>query len=168
MISVTEAKKDKLFYVVANLVIVDVGKQKVLLLKRSMREKAFPGKWAFAGGKLEHKDIQQRIEELGVEPLEGVNNVLGELAQREAKEECGLEVSSDGSKILKNKVFIRPDNVPVMMVSIYGEYVSGEVVLEEDSFDDYAWVDAGDIDDYDRIDGSEQEILSALEIARSN
>lgn len=163
-ISVNEAKEDKLFYVVANLVIVNTQTKECLLLRRSQTEKVYPEKWAFPGGKLEHGEITELINGLGTTPLDGVNGILGILAKREAKEECGLEVESDGNTILKNKVFVRPDGVPVMMVSIFATYVSGEVVLEEGSFTDHAWVTLQEMSDYDIIPGSEEEVKKSLQL----
>ena len=51
-ISLQNAKKDKLFYFVANVVIYRENDGKCLILKRSEREKVHPGKYAVPGGKL--------------------------------------------------------------------------------------------------------------------
>src|SRR5260221_13429860 len=84
-ISTDEAKQDKLFYIVANIIIVDSTKRACLLLKRGENEKVYPGKWGHAGGKLEHQDVNKLILEAGVKPIEGIDNILGKLAKREAK-----------------------------------------------------------------------------------
>lgn len=160
-ISTSEAKQDKLFYVVANVIIVDPAKQACLLLKRGDDEKVLPGKWAFPGGKLEQDDVEQLIIDAGVAPIEGIDNILGKLAQREAKEECGLDVQENG-RIIKNKVFIRPDGVPVFMVTMVSEYSGGEVVIEDGAIADYAWVNREDLVNYDCIDGIREEAVLAL------
>lgn len=161
-ISVDQAKKDKLFYVVANMAIVDVENAKVLILKRSEAEKVHPGKWALPGGKLEHGDIVSLLAENGNAPIDGVDNILGQLAKREAMEECGLAVDAESAKILSDKVFVRPDNVPVFMTVLSAEYAGGEVKLEEGAFSDYAWVGFDDIANYDLIDGLAHDIEQAL------
>jgi len=128
-ISVDQAKKDKLFYVVANIAIVDVAKAKVLILQRSETEKVYPGKWALPGGKLEHSDIANLLAENGNAPIDGVDNILGQLAKREAMEECGLVVAAESAKVLSDKVFVRPDNVPVFMTVLTAAYAQPQLKL---------------------------------------
>jgi 8-oxo-dGTP pyrophosphatase MutT (NUDIX family) len=161
IISTEEAKQDKLFYVVANIIIVNSKDKTCLLLKRGDNEKVFPGKWAFAGGKLEQADVKNLILKNGSEPIEGVDNILGMLAQREAKEECGLDVKEE-SNVIKNKVFIRPDGVPVFLALLVTEYIGGEVVAEDGAISDFAWVSKDNINDYDCIKGVKDEVLRAL------
>ncbi|MDB5161336.1 MAG: hypothetical protein JWO96_716 [Candidatus Saccharibacteria bacterium] len=162
-ISIAEAKQDKLQYVVANFVVVNPAERTVLLLQRSNEEKVHPGKWAFPGGKLEHDNIAKMIEEEEVDPLEGVEDVLGKLAMRETLEESGLTVISRDDVILKNKVFIRPDKVPVFMVSLMAEYQGGEVILEK-GFIDSAWSTEQQLDSYDCIRGVREEARKALNL----
>jgi 8-oxo-dGTP pyrophosphatase MutT (NUDIX family) len=165
-ISVDQAKKDKLFYVVANMAIVDVARAKVLILQRSETEKVHPGKWALPGGKLEHSDIANLLAENGNAPIDGVDNILGQLAKREAMEECGLVVAAESAKVLSDKVFVRPDNVPVFMTVLTAAYAGGDVKLEEGAFSDYAWVGSDDIVNYDLIDGLAHDIEQAIAIQR--
>lgn len=161
-ISVDQAKKDKLFYVVANMAIVDVANAKVLILQRSETEKVHPGKWALPGGKLEHSDVVSLLAENGNAPIDGVDNILGQLAKRESMEECGLAVSAESAKVLSDKVFVRPDNVPVFMTVLAATYAGGDVKLEEGAFSDYAWVSLEDVASYDLIDGLARDIEQAL------
>jgi 8-oxo-dGTP pyrophosphatase MutT (NUDIX family) len=161
-ISVAAAKQDKLFYVTANVIIVDPVVQTCLLLKRGDNELVFPDKWAFPGGKLEHREVASLLEQAGNKPENGIENILGILAAREAKEECGLDVNPMAVSTIMNKVFIRPDNVPVLMVTLMARYNGGGVVLEADSFSDYAWVSRAELADYDVIEGLEKEIDLAL------
>lgn len=161
-ISVTEAKTDKLFYVVANIIIVNSVEATCLLLKRSKTEKVHPGKWAFPGGKLEHVDVAKLLEETGTAPIDGIDNILGKLAVREAEEECGLTVDGENGTIIKNKVFVRPDGVPVFMATLTAEYAGGSVVLEDGAFSNYAWVNQHQLADYDCIDGVRKEAEKAL------
>lgn len=160
-VSTSEAKQDKLFYVVANVIIIDSAKKACLLLKRGDNEKVHRGKWAFPGGKLEHNDVKQLIIETGVEPIDGIDNILGKLAVREAKEECGLEVQEDGY-VIKNKVFIRPDGVPVFMATLASEYTGGDVIIEDGAITDHAWVNKQQLDNYDCIEGVREEAVLAL------
>ena len=52
-ISLENAKDDKLFYFVANVVVFRESDGRCLILKRSENEKVHPGKFATQGGKLE-------------------------------------------------------------------------------------------------------------------
>jgi 8-oxo-dGTP pyrophosphatase MutT (NUDIX family) len=161
VISTKDAKQEKLFYVVANVIIVDPAKKTCLLLKRGENEKVLPGKWAHAGGKLEHEDVKRLILESGALPIDGVDNILGKLAQREAKEECGLDVKEE-SNVIKNKVFVRPDGIPVLMATMVSEYAGGEVVIEDGAIADYAWVSAEELNKYDCIKGVREEVALVL------
>jgi 8-oxo-dGTP pyrophosphatase MutT (NUDIX family) len=165
-ISTTEAKQDKLFYIVANIAIVNTADATVLILKRSASEKVHPGKWAFPGGKLEHADVARLLEETGAEPIDGIDNIMGLLAMREAKEECGLTVDASSARILSDKVFVRPDGIPVFMTIMATGYSGGEVVLEEGAFSEYTWVSMADLSDYDLITGLARDIEAALAAMR--
>lgn len=165
-ISIDQAKKDKLFYVVANMAIVDISRAKVLILQRSETEKVHPGKWALPGGKLEHSDIAGLLAKNGNAPIDGVDNILGQLAKREAMEECGLAVDAESAKVLSDKVFIRPDKVPVFMTVLSAAYVGGDVKLEEGAFSNYAWVGVEDVQTYDLIDGLAHDIEQAITLQR--
>ncbi|MDB5170843.1 MAG: hypothetical protein JWO35_537 [Candidatus Saccharibacteria bacterium] len=161
-ISSTEAKQDKLFYVVANIIIVNSVDQTCLLLKRSETEKVLGGKWAFPGGKLEHSDVASLLAETGNQPIDGIDDILGKLAVREAQEECGLTVNGENNTVIKNKVFVRPDGVPVFMATLTAEYAGGSVVLEDGAFSDFAWVSKENLGNYDCIEGVRQEAEKAL------
>ena len=52
-ISVDRAKKNKLFYLVATVVVYRESDGRCLILKRGMGEKVHPGKYTVPGGKLE-------------------------------------------------------------------------------------------------------------------
>ena len=56
-ISLKEAKQNKLFYFVANVVIYRAKDKRCLILKRDEREKVHPGKYAVPGGKLEWSEL---------------------------------------------------------------------------------------------------------------
>ena len=56
-ISLENAKEEKLFYFVANVVVFRESDGRCLILKRSENEKVHPGKFATPGGKLEWKDL---------------------------------------------------------------------------------------------------------------
>lgn len=160
-ISIDNAKKDKLFYVVANVVIYRESDKKCLILKRSERETAHPNKYAVPGGKLEWKDLPIESPTRMNGDIYDYENAIGELLKREAFEECGLTISDDLSYV-NNVAFIRPDETPVILVKFAAKYVSGDVVLEEGAFTDYAWVDENEVMNYDCIDGIQGEVKKTI------
>lgn len=56
-ISLDHAKKEKLFYFVANVVVYREADKRCLILKRHEREIVHHGRWAVPGGKLEWADF---------------------------------------------------------------------------------------------------------------
>ncbi len=164
-ISVENAKPEKLFLVVSNFAVVDSARRAVLLIKRGDHEKVHPGKWAFPGGKLEHSNVAEMIKEEGVDPLVGVEGILGKLATRETQEEAGLTVDKNDGRVIKDKLFVRPDGVPVFMTTMAVRYAGGEIALEE-GITEYAWATAPELADYDCIEGIVEEAHLALEVIK--
>ncbi len=123
-----------------------------LITKRSMREKAFPGKWTVPGGNLETDDY------INLPPTTAAGqwyNALENGIRREIKEEVGVEIGK--CEYLLDLAFIRPDGIPVVVLSYYAPYVSGDVMHDEDTTDS-AWVTAEKAKTYDLIDGIADEI----------
>ena len=165
-ISLEKAKQDKLFYVVFNVVIYrDDGR--CLILKRHSREVTHPNKWAVPGGKMEWSDI----------PIDNPTRINGDVLDfewkiedvlaREAKEEAGVEIEKE-FKYINNVAFIRPDGIPVLLVKFAAKYKSGEIVLEEGGFTDYAWVNESEIKGYDCIKGIKEEVEKTILLFSKN
>lgn len=162
-ISIEKAKTDKLFYFVANAVIYREFDQRCLILKRSDREVAHPGRYGVVGGKLEWKDLPIGGSEGRANgDVLDYDKAIEQLVIREAKEESGLDIFPD-FKYINSKAFIRPDEVPVVLIKFTAKYKSGEVVVEKDSFSDYVWVNTQEVKNYPCIDGIAEEVAQAIE-----
>ena len=162
-ISIDNAKKDKLFYFVANVVVYRDSDKKCLILKRDEREKVHPGKYAVPGGKLEWRDLDiAKKTRMNGEVID-FENAIEDLLKREVFEEAGIEIE-DSFCYINSVAFIRPDETPVVLVKFATRYKSGEVKLEKGAFTDFAWVDEEEIKNYDCIDGIEDEVAKAIEI----
>ncbi len=161
-ISIENAKQDKLFYFVANVVVYrDDGR--CLILKRDEREKAHPGKFGVIGGKLEWKDLDiLNPSRLNGDVLDFENSVE-DLLKREALEEAGIEIDLD-LKYINSVAFVRPDGIPVILVKFAARYKSGNVVLERGGFTDFAWVDEKEVGNYDCIEGIKEEVKKTIEM----
>lgn len=162
-ISLDEAKPEKLFYFVVNVVPVRKSDGRALILKRSEREVAHGGRYGVVGGKLEHIDLDLKNPTRINGDILDFENAIPNLARREAKEEAGIELGSE-LKYINQVVFVRPDAVPVVLLKFAAEYIGGDIELEEGSFSDHAWVNAKEVRDYPTIDGIADEVATAISL----
>jgi len=133
---------------------------KYLIVQRNPNKKAFPGRWTVPGGGLEVDDYINTPKTTPDAWYFAVENSL----RREIKEEVGLEVGD--IKYLLSLTFIRPDNVPVVTLSYYCDWKSGEVKLNEENVN-YKWVTAKETKNYDLIEGILEEIEMVDKILKS-
>lgn len=90
-------------------------------------------------------------------------NALEVLLTRETKEEAGVEIDlSNGLKYINSVAFIRPDGIPVVLIKFAALYKSGDVILEQNSFTDFAWVNEHEVKNYTCIDGIQSEIEKTI------
>jgi len=141
---------EKLHYVVATGIIVK--DRKYLIAKRSEDEKVFPGFWTVPGGKLEPKDYKERKQDTEAGQW---YNTVEDLLRREVMEEVGLEI--DKIQYLTSLTFVRPDNIPTFVLSMFANHKNGEVKLGE-GITDYAWVGLEEARNYKLIPGIYEEI----------
>ncbi len=155
--------KDKELHRITTTAIIYKPDFTYLITKRSLSKKVFPGKWTVPGGGLSVDDY------INTKPsTKGANQWYGALEKslrREIKEEVGLEVEKPN--FLVDLTFIRPDGIPVICFSYYAKYLSGEVVLDEDSTE-FAWVTLEQARKYDLIEGIWEEIRDVEETVRSS
>ncbi len=86
-----------------------------------------------------------------------------ELLAREAKEEADIELEK-GLKYINSVAFVRPDEIPVILVKFAAKYKSGEVHPEPGGFVDYAWVNAEEAARLDCIEGIPEEIAATIKL----
>ncbi len=162
-ISLENAKENKLFYFVANLIIYRESDRRCLILKRSDEEKVHAGKYCVPGGKLEWENFDLKNPTRMNGDVYDFEGALENLLRREVFEESGLEVENEFYYI--NSVgFVRPDGIPVMMQKFTAKYKAGEVQLEQGAFTDYAWVNQEEVGAFDCIDGVKEEIIKAINL----
>lgn len=133
-----------------------------LVVKRAMHKIVMPDKWTIPGGGLNVDDY------INTSPsTRGANQwcgVLEKSIRREIMEEVNLEIGKP--EFLTDLTFIRPDNIPVLCLSYFAPYISGEVKLDDEATD-FAWITADKVEDYDFIDGIAGEIEEVDEILKS-
>ncbi len=145
-----EIKNKELHRITSTAIIYK--EDKYLLLKRSLKKKAFPGQWTVPGGGLEVDDYANTPKTTKDHWYFAIEKSL----RREIKEECNLEVGK--MKYLIDIAFIRPDGVPTIILSFYTPFKSGEVRLEEEENTEYAWVNYEEAKEYDLVEGLLEEI----------
>ena len=141
--------KNKAHYVSITGILVKNGKY--LIAKRADWEKAFPGKWTVPGGKLEVLDYVLKKKDTGSHWY----NVLEDCLKREVKEEVGLEIKNIG--YVTSLVYIREDEIPCLIISLYAEPVEEEIKLCN-ALTEYIWVSLEVAKNYDLIEGIYEEL----------
>ena len=71
------------------------------------------------------------------------------------REETGIEVKN--INYLTDMVFIRPDGILTVIVSLFAEYHAGEIKLSPE-LTEYAWVTLEEAKKYDLIEGIYEEL----------
>ena len=124
---------------------------KYLITKRALNKKAWPGLWTVPGGGVSVDDyVNEPANNHGV-----WYGALEKTLRREISEEVGLEVGK--IDYLLDMTFIRPDKIPVVTISFYAPFKSGDVILNPESID-HAWVSFEEAKSYELIGGIIDEI----------
>ena len=139
--------------VVITAIIVKDGKY--LITRRALSKKRFPGMWTVPGGKLETSDYVN----LPKDTKDYWYNVLEQVLRREVKEEVGLTIKN--IEYVTSLATIHADGAPSLVISCMADWESGEVVLQEDETDKYAWVSTEEARGYDLIGGIVDELHMA-------
>lgn len=127
---------------------------KYLITKRSPNEKAFPNMWTVPGGRISVEDYIN----LPKPTPSAWYGALEEALRREVKEEVNLEI--DNIRYLIDMTLMRPDGVPVVVLSYFADYKAGKVKLDDDAVE-HAWVTAEEAEKYTLIEGIYEEIVMA-------
>ncbi len=128
---------------------------KYLITRRVVTKKRFPGMWTVPGGKLETSDYL----ELKKDTEHYWYNVLERTLKREVKEEVGLDIKN--IEYLTSLATVHKDGVPSLVISCVAGYDGGEVLLQKEESDDYAWVSSEEAKNYPLIDGIYDELIMA-------
>lgn len=139
--------------VVITAIIVKEGRY--LITRRSLTKKRFPGKWTVPGGKLEISDYINLPKETEFYWY----NVLEKVLKREAKEEVGLEI--ENIEYVTSLATIHTDGHPSLVISCLADYRSGEVKLQAEEADRFAWTNLREAKKYDLLDGIYEELVMA-------
>lgn len=139
--------------VVITGIIVKGGKY--LITRRSPNKKRFPGMWTVPGGKLEADDYLKLPKDTEYYWY----NVLERTLRREVKEEVGIEI--DNIVYVTSLATVHTDGSPSIVISCMADYVSGDILLQPEESDQYAWVSLKEAQGYKLIDGIYDELAMA-------
>src|SRR3989344_9202626 len=146
--------ENKFLHEVAITAII-VKDGKYLITRRAMTKKRWPGMWTVPGGKLETADYMSWPKD-----THGYwYNVLEKTLRREVKEEVGLEI--------KDIVYVtslatgHEDKAPSLVISCMAEWANGEVALQLEECEQFAWVSLEEGKNSDLIDGIYDELAMA-------
>ena len=145
--------KDKELHRIVTTALIYKPNLTYLITKRAMHKKVMPGKWTIPGGGL---TMDEYID--STPSTQGAKQWYGALEislRREIREEVNLGIGK--LEFLTDLTFIRPDGIPVLCLSYFAPYVSGEVKLDNDATE-FAWITVDKVGDYDLIDGIAEEI----------
>ena len=151
--------KDKELHRVATTAIIHKD-GKYLITKRSAHKKHFPNRWTVPGGGLNTDDYTNLPNKTGENQW---YNALVNGLKREVMEEVGLEISKP--EYLLDLAFVKEDGTPNLVLSYFAEYVSGDVVLDEDATE-FKWIGVDEVSMYDLIKGIDDEIKMVDEILK--
>ena len=141
--------KNQVHYVTATAILVKGGKY--LIAKRASWEKAFPNRWTVPGGKLKVLDYALQQKDTGIHWY----NVVENLVRKELGEEVGLGIKNIG--YVTSLVYMRDDEIPSLIISLYGEPEGDEVRLSKE-LTEYNWVSLEEAKSYDLIEGIYEEL----------
>jgi len=141
--------ENKAHYISVTGIIVRDGKY--LITKRAGHLKAFPNMWTVPGGKLELNDYKDKPKDTTAHWY----NILEKVLRREVKEETGIDIKN--IKYLTSMTFIRPDNIPGLIISLFADYDCGELRLN-DELTEHAWVSLEEAKNYPLIEGIYEEL----------
>jgi len=139
----------KAHYIVVTGIIIKNGKY--LITKRSSNEQAFPNQWTVPGGKLVLDDYKNRSKDTSAHWY----NIFEGLLKREVKEETGLNIKN--ISYLTSLAYIRDDNIPTIIVSLFADYAGGEINLSPE-LTEHSWVTLEEAKKYNLIEGIYEEL----------
>jgi 8-oxo-dGTP diphosphatase len=105
----------------------------ILLTRRSRENDVLPGFWDVPGGTLEN----------GEAPEDG--------AAREALEESGLKIGKPHLFFCKSNIDVKKNKQFVTMIFL-SKYSGGNIILNPEEHDDFAWIKISEAKDYQLVD----------------
>ncbi|MDO8557299.1 MAG: NUDIX domain-containing protein [Candidatus Jorgensenbacteria bacterium] len=126
---------------------------KFLITRRSPNKKRFPGTWTVPGGKMETDDYLK----LPKDTKDYWYNVLERTLKREVKEEVGIDI--ENIEYITSLATVHADGAPSLVISCMADYAGGEIKLQQEENDQFAWVTLEEAKTYSLLDGIYDELV---------
>lgn len=139
-----------------------VKDSKFLIIQRSKNKRRFPEMWTVPGGRLETSDYIN----LPKTSKDYWYYVLEKTLAREVEEEVGIKIKD--VEYLVSLATVHPDGAPSLVLSCLAKYESGEIKLQEEEAQDFAWVSLEEAKNYNLIDGFLDEFKLADQKLKQN
>lgn len=130
-----------------------VKDNKYLITRRSLNKKRFPGMWTVPGGKMETNDYLKLPKDTKFYWY----NVLERTLRREIKEEVGIDINN--IEYVTSLATVHDDGSPSLVISCVADYISGDIKLQAEENDQFAWVGLGEAKNYQLLDGIYDELV---------
>ena len=109
--------------------------------------------WTVPGGKMETSDYLKLPKDTQFYWY----NVLERTLKREVKEEVGIEINN--IEYVTSLATVHEDGSPSLVISCFADYVSGDVKLNPEESDQFAWVNLEEAKNYQLLDGIYDELV---------
>jgi 8-oxo-dGTP diphosphatase len=153
--------ENKYLHEVAITAIV-VKDGKYLIARRSATKKRFPGKWTVPGGKMETNDYLALPKDTEFYWY----NVLERTLKREVKEEMGIDI--EHIVYVTSLATVHEDGSPSLVISCAADYAGGEVTLQKEEMDEFAWVSLEEAKKYELLDGIYDELVMTEKLRKGD
>ena len=84
-------------------------------------------------------------------------NVLEQTLRREVKEEVGIDI--DNIEYITSLATVHTDGSPSLVIACMADYVGGEIKLQAEENDQFAWVNLEESKNYQLLDGIYDELV---------
>jgi len=135
---------------------------KYLITKRSPNKKRWPNLWTVPGGRLETSDYANFPKDTE----HYWYNVLEKVLRREVMEEVGLDI--ENIEYVTSLATLHSDGAPSLVISCMADWKFGEVKLQEEECDEFAWVSLEEARNHTLIDGIYDELAMTENRRRGN
>ncbi|MBI2640010.1 MAG: NUDIX domain-containing protein [Candidatus Sungbacteria bacterium] len=140
------------------------GKKRALILKRSSKEKEGPGLWTIPGGRLKVCDWGSgiRLHNTSRNHKRVWMNILSRAIRREIREEAGIRVPKVILFQGREKVFLRKDKTPTLILVFQACVPSKTRARTGKESTGFCWVTENELERYDFIGNVKSDLVAAF------
>ena len=131
-----------------------ISKEEELLIIQSNPRGVYRSKvWGLPGGKVNEEELHLPFQVT---------------LQREIHEELGRDIKVEIHDFFHAWKYIIPNKKSIVLLGLHCTYHSGEVVLDQQEYCEYAWLKLTDLDTYQFLPGQKEAILKWYSIRKAS